>query len=76
MTEVFTPINTPEDFTDGLIEAIETVYDGYYADEPRIDWHKFLDRVETLALVNLGSDMDSPVVKHVKKIVKALRTAS
>ena len=76
MTDVFTPINTPEDFTDNLLEVIETVYEGYYSDEPRIDWHKFLERVETYALVNFGSSMDSPVVKHVKKIVKGLRTAS
>jgi isocitrate dehydrogenase len=73
MTEVFTPIVTLDDFTDELIRVIETVYEGYYADEPRIDWYKFLERVETYALVDLGSSMDSPVVKHIKKLVRGLR---
>jgi hypothetical protein len=73
--DTFTPITTLDDFTDALVQAIETVYEGYYADEPRIDWHRFLERVETYALVDLGSSMDSPVVKHIKKLVKGLRTA-
>jgi hypothetical protein len=68
-------INTPADFTEDVMIAIETIFDGYYADEPRIDWFNFLDRVESLALVNFGSDMDSPAVKQVKKIVKGLRNA-
>ena len=68
-------INTPADFTEDVMDAIETIFDGYYADEPRIDWFNFLDRVESLALVNFGNDMDSPAVKQVKKIVKGLRNA-
>lgn len=68
-------IITPADFTEDVMIAIETIFDGYFSDEPRIDWFNFLDRVESLALVNFGSDMDSPAVKQVKKIVKGLRNA-
>jgi hypothetical protein len=75
MSETYREINTTADFTQDVIMAIESVFDGYYADEPRIDWFAFLDRVERLALVNFGSDMDSPVVKQVKKVVKGLRNA-
>lgn len=66
-------VSTAADFTEDVVTAIETVFDGYYADEPRIDWYKFLERVENYALVDFGSSMDSPAVKEVKKIVKRLR---
>ena len=68
-------LSTPADITEEVITAIETIFDGYYADAPRVDWFNFLDRVESLAMVDFGSDMDSPVIKQVKKIVKELRTA-
>lgn len=73
MSEQYRNIENVDDFSDDVLLAIETVFDGYYADEPRIDWFAFLDRVERLALVNFGSEMDSPVVKHVKRVVKQLR---
>lgn len=75
MSETFRDILAPSDITDDVRDVIETVFDGYYADEPRINWHEFLDRVERYALVNFGSDMDTPVIKAVKKIVKQLRNA-
>jgi len=73
MTDTYRPIRTVEDITEDVVSVIETVYDGYYADEPRIDWYRFLERVETMGFYDLGSDMDSVVVKRVKKIVKGLK---
>ena len=73
MSDQYRDITTVGDFTADVLAAIETVFDGYYSDEPRIDWFAFLDRVERLALVNFGSQMDSAVVKHVKQVVRQLR---
>lgn len=73
MNEVFKEIRKVEDITEDVVAVIETVYDGYYADEPRIDWYAFLDRAERMGLYDFGSDMDSAVIKQVKKIVKELK---
>jgi len=74
--DTFKTINTPEEITEDVLMVIETIYDGYYADEPRIDWHAFLDRVERMGLYNFGSDMDSPVVKAIKKYVRTLKAGN
>jgi hypothetical protein len=76
MSDSYRDIKAPSDITEDVRDTIETVFDGYYADEPRIDWHAFLDKVESMGLYNFGSDMDSPVVKEIKKIVKQLRNAN
>ena len=73
MTDTYRDIKALGDITEDVRDTIETIFDGYYSDEPRIDWYAFLDRVERMGLYNFGSDMDSPVVKEVKKIVKKLR---
>lgn len=63
------------EMTPALAEIVEMVFDGYYADEPRIDWHGFLDRVENYGF-DLGGDMNAPIIKAVKKQVTALRKNS
>jgi hypothetical protein len=73
MGEQWTKIATADDITADVLAVIEMVHDGYYADEPRIDWYAFLDRVERTGMYDLGAQMDSPVVKAIKKIVKGLR---
>lgn len=57
-----------------LKAAVESVYDGWWADQSRIDWEDFLDRVERYADVDLGSDMLSPQIKAIKRYVGKLRT--
>jgi isocitrate dehydrogenase len=71
--EIYRPINTPEELTEDVLMIIETIYEGYYADEKRIDWFTFLDRVERMGLYNLGSEMDSSVVKAIKKYVRKIK---
>lgn len=58
--------------TDEIREVIESVYDGWYANESRIDWTDFLDRVEEYGF-DLGSSLDSPAIRRIKSIVKELR---
>lgn len=60
--------------TPQLADIVELVYEGWWEDEPRIDWHAFLDRVESFGF-DLGSDMESKVIKDIKKQVKRLRNS-
>jgi hypothetical protein len=60
--------------TPQLADIVELVYEGWWEDEPRIDWHAFLDRVESFGF-DLGSDMDAQVIKDIKKQVKRLRNS-
>lgn len=66
------PIRTAAD-ADSIREDIEQVFDGWYADADRIDWHDFIDRLEGHDN-DLGSDMLSPAIKRIKAIVKELRS--
>ena len=67
-------IRTKQD-ADAIVEDIEAVYDGWYAEASRIDWEDFLDRLEARGH-DLGSDMLSPAVLRIKAIVKGLRAQS
>ena len=71
--ETFRTIRTQEELTEDVLMVIETIFDGYYADEPRIDWYAFLDRVESMGLYDFGSEMDSPIIKAIKKYVRTLK---
>jgi hypothetical protein len=57
---------------DAIREDIEAIFDGWFADEERIDWENFLDRVENLDY-DLGNDTLSPAIKRIKAIVRELR---
>jgi isocitrate dehydrogenase len=69
----WTPITTADDITPELLAVVETVFEGYYADEPRIDWQQFLSRVEQYGHCDLGSSMDSPAIMAIRKYVKKIR---
>lgn len=54
-------------------EAVDSVYEGWYAGEGRIDWDDFLYRVEALGGVDLGTDAMSDEIKEIKSYVRKLR---
>jgi hypothetical protein len=54
-----------------LLKAAENIYDGWYADAPRVDWTDFLDRLESHTDVDLGSQMDSPLIRRIKRHINA-----
>lgn len=56
-----------------VLEAVESVYDGWYANSERIDWYDFVDRVEQMSEVDLGSDMLSPTINGIKAHVRKYR---
>lgn len=59
---------------DSIWEDIEEVFNGWYAEAPRIDWEDFLDRLEKRGY-DLGDSMLSPAIERIKKIVKELRSS-
>ena len=58
--------------TSEILEAAESIYDGWYADT-RIDWDDFLDRLESYTGVDLGSDLLSPTIKAIQKHIRAYK---
>lgn len=56
-----------------LMEAAESIFDGWYADRTRIDWDDFLYRLECATDVDLGSNMMSPQIARIKAHVRAYR---
>lgn len=55
------------------LEAAESVHDGWYADATHIDWEAFLDRLESHADIDLGNSLDSPLIRRIKKHIRAYR---
>lgn len=69
MSNEYLPIQKPEDLTEAILEQAFSICDGWYAEEP-IQWMDFLDRLETWANVDLGSDMNSLAIKDLKRQVR------
>ena len=65
-------IETVEDCTEAFMEVCSDVHDGWFENEPRIDWDDFWNRLEKYGY-DMGSTTDSPAMKHIKKFVKTLR---
>ena len=74
LMETYTTIITAEDVTPEFLETCEQVYDGFYTNEPRIDWEGFLDRLERWGY-DMGSSMDSPAIKIIKKHIRKHKDA-
>lgn len=75
----YTAIYEAADVTAEIFEAAESVFDGWYADVPRIDWNDFLDRLDGMSLedgstLDLGENMMSPAIKAIKTHIRRYRT--
>lgn len=75
----FRCVTTTTDLTDEILHAAEYVYDGWYADAPRIDWLEFMDRLDGTPLadgstLDLGGTMHSPailaIIEHINEYKK------
>ena len=73
---MWTVVQTAEQVTPTVLESVEEIFDGYFADEEKIDWHEFLQRLEVGYEFDLGSSMDSEAIKQIKKHVKKIRSES
>lgn len=56
---------------DAARQAIEDVFDGWFADVPRIDWEDFFDRLDRYGYT--FEELDSPVERRIRAIVRELR---
>lgn len=73
-------VEESEDVTVEILDAAESIFDGWYADEPRIDWEDFLDRLDGIPLedgstVDLSGDMMSPAIKVIKSHIRKYRNS-
>lgn len=68
MTE-YVKVEKIEDVTPEFLEVCEQVYDGFYANDDRIEWEGFLDRLERWGY-DMGSSMESPAIKAIKKHIR------
>lgn len=78
MNDKWTTVTTADQVTPEILEAAENIYDGWWANEPRIDWQDFLDRLDGAPLndgsrLNLGDDMASPAITKIKAHIRAYR---
>ena len=74
--ETYRPIKTATDITPELLEMVEVIFDGWFIDEARIDWHAFLDRLELMGLYDLGGTMDNDAIRVIKKYVRKIKAES
>lgn len=58
--------------TDAILRAAEDVHDEWFS-EGRIDWQEFIDRLERHTGVDFGSDMDSTLIRAVKRHISRYR---
>ena len=73
---MWTVVQKAEHVTPTVLGCVEEIFDGYFADEEKIDWHEVLQRLEVTYEFDLGSSMDSEAIKQIKKHVKKLRSES
>jgi hypothetical protein len=70
------PIRTADD-ANAIREAIESVFEGWFADTQGTDWEDFLDRMDGMVfygkMIDMGDRTDSPAIRQIKRIVKQLR---
>ena len=66
------PITQVDQITDELLQHALDITEDFYADEP-IDRFGFIDRVELRSEIDLGSDMDTPAIKHLLKTARKHR---
>lgn len=56
-----------------LFSAAESICDGWFPDDTRIDWDSFLDRLEAWTDIDLGDSMDSPLIRRIKSHIRSYR---
>ena len=69
-TETVT-IRTTADVTDEVAEVVADIYEGFYANDSRIDWDGFYDRLEKWGYCL--ETADSPAAWKIRRIVRNLR---
>lgn len=76
--EKWSEIRSAEDVTDEILHIAESTYDDWFADDDRVDWEEFVDRMDGTHLqddtrLSMGNQMDSPAITMIKKHVREYR---
>jgi phage terminase large subunit len=56
-----------------ILQAAENIYDGWFAESNRVDWHEFIDRLENQTGEDLGQSMISDQIVSIKKHISKYR---
>lgn len=70
-------VESADDVTEAVLADAGQVWDGWFADEPRIDWEAFVDRLAN-DYGNAADEpydfesYDSPAVRKIQRHVRAL----
>lgn len=74
-TDGWTTVTAADDVTEEILKAAESIFDGWYANEPRIDWEDFVDRLDGIPLDNgtqldLDGNLMSPAIQKIQKHIR------
>lgn len=61
------------DVTQDVLDAAESVHDGWYADAGRVEWDDFIDRLEGQLDADFGDDMQSPAIRKIQAHIRKYR---
>jgi hypothetical protein len=71
-----------DDVNDEILAFAEEVEEGWFSDEPQIDWERFWDKLEGYEVpsydgreIDMGSDIESPAMRKIKKHIRAYRNS-
>jgi hypothetical protein len=73
MAEKWKAVTEVSEVTPEILETAQDIYEGFWANEPKIDWIAFLERLEIWLEIDLGSQMDSGAIKTIKKHIQKFR---
>lgn len=69
------------DVNDEILDAVQEVEESWFADEPRIDWGDFWDRLDGYEIasyggreLDLGTETDTLAMRKIQKHVRYLRS--
>jgi hypothetical protein len=66
-----------DDVDQSVLDAAESVLDGWFADQERIDWEEFIDRLEKYLPDNYEiPEYDNPAVRKIQRHIRQLRAQS
>ena len=68
---------TAADVTDAMLKLAEDVFDDWFADEERIDWEEFLDRMATYSrhedVAWEFDEYNNPAIDKIKRHIREYR---
>lgn len=69
---------TANDVTPEMLTLAESIYDGYFDDEERIDWEEFVDRLVKEGYLADGRQLefetyDSPAISKIRRHIREYR---